>query len=54
MMTIFPAIDLKDGKAVRLTKGLMESAKVYSDTPWELVKTFEEKYQGNLNRCCGE
>jgi phosphoribosylformimino-5-aminoimidazole carboxamide ribotide isomerase len=41
-MTIFPAIDLKDGKAVRLTKGVMESAKVYSDTPWELVKTFEE------------
>lgn len=41
-MTIFPAIDLKDGKAVRLTKGLMESAKIYSDTPWELVKTFEE------------
>ena len=41
-MTIFPAIDLKDGKAVRLTKGLMESAKIFSDTPWELVKTFEE------------
>ncbi len=41
-MTILPAIDLKDGKAVRLTKGAMESAKIYSDTPWELVKTFEE------------
>jgi len=41
-MEILPAIDLKDGKAVRLTKGLMESAKVYSDAPWELVKTFEE------------
>lgn len=41
-MTIFPAIDLKDGKAVRLTKGLMESAKIYSDEPWELVKTFEK------------
>jgi len=41
-MTIFPAIDLKDGKAVRLTKGLMESAKIYSDEPWELVKRFEE------------
>jgi phosphoribosylformimino-5-aminoimidazole carboxamide ribotide isomerase len=41
-MTIFPAIDLKDGKAVRLSKGLMESAKVYSDEPWELVKKFEE------------
>lgn len=41
-MTIFPAIDLKDGKAVRLTKGLMDSAKIYSDEPWELVKTFEQ------------
>ncbi len=41
-MEILPAIDLKEGKAVRLTKGLMESAKIYSDTPWELVKKFEE------------
>ncbi len=41
-MTLYPAIDLKDGKAVRLTKGLMESAKIYSDEPWELVKKFEE------------
>lgn len=41
-MDILPAIDLKDGKAVRLTKGLMESAKIYSDEPWQLVKTFEE------------
>ncbi|MGE0738833.1 1-(5-phosphoribosyl)-5-[(5-phosphoribosylamino)methylideneamino]imidazole-4-carboxamide isomerase [Sulfurimonas sp.] len=41
-MTLYPAIDLKDGKAVRLTKGVMESAKVYSDEPWMLVKKFEE------------
>jgi len=41
-MTLYPAIDLKDGKAVRLTKGLMESAKIYSDEPWLLVKKFEE------------
>lgn len=41
-MDILPAIDLKDGKAVRLTKGLMESAKIYSDEPWQLVKTFEQ------------
>ena len=41
-MIIFPAIDLKDGKAVRLTKGLMESAKVYSNEPWELAKRFED------------
>ena len=41
-MIIFPAIDLKDGKVVRLTKGLMDSAKVYSDEPYELAKKFEE------------
>lgn len=41
-MTLLPAIDLKDGKAVRLTKGLMDSAKIYSDEPWQLVKKFEE------------
>ena len=41
-MDILPAIDLKDGKAVRLTKGLMDSAKIYSDEPWRLAKGFEE------------
>ena len=41
-MTLYPAIDLKDGKAVRLTKGLMESAKIYSNEPYELVKKFED------------
>lgn len=41
-MIIFPAIDLKDGKAVRLTKGIMESAKVYSDEPFHLARAFEE------------
>ena len=41
-MEILPAIDLKDGKAVRLTKGLMQSAKIYSDEPWQVAKRFEE------------
>lgn len=41
-MEILPAIDLKDGKCVRLTKGLMESAKIYSDEPWEVAKRFEQ------------
>jgi len=41
-MIIIPAIDLKDGKAVRLSKGLMESAKIYSDEPWQVAKHFEE------------
>ncbi len=40
-MDILPAIDLKDGKAVRLSKGVMDSAKVYSNEPWEVAKEFE-------------
>ena len=41
-MDILPAIDLTDGQAVRLTKGLMESAKIYSSEPWEVAKTFQD------------
>ena len=41
-MDILPAIDLKDGKAVRLSKGIMDSAKVYSSEPWEVAKEFEK------------
>ena len=41
-MDILPAVDLKDGKAVRLSKGLMQSAKIYSDEPWMVAKRFEE------------
>ena len=41
-MDILPAIDLKDGKAVRLSKGLMDSAKIYSDEPWQVALRFEE------------
>ncbi len=41
-MNLLPAIDLKDGKAVRLTKGLMDSAKIYSNEPWQVAKKFEE------------
>ncbi|MFV0480743.1 MAG: 1-(5-phosphoribosyl)-5-[(5-phosphoribosylamino)methylideneamino]imidazole-4-carboxamide isomerase [Campylobacteraceae bacterium] len=41
-MEILPAIDLKDGFAVRLSKGLMNSAKIYSRKPWELALEFEK------------
>ena len=41
-MDILPAIDLKDGKAVRLSKGVMDSAKVYSSEPWEVANEFEK------------
>lgn len=39
-MQVFPAIDLLDGRAVRLEQGRPESAKVYSHAPWELAKRF--------------
>ena len=40
-MLIFPAIDLYDGKAVRLYKGDYKQMTVYSDRPWEIARDFE-------------
>ena len=37
-MKIFPAIDLIDGKAVRLKKGDYNEVTVYSDCPPEMAK----------------
>ena len=42
-MLIFPAIDLYEGKAVRLYKGDYEQMTVYSDSPIELVEDFVEQ-----------
>ncbi|MEK6954341.1 MAG: 1-(5-phosphoribosyl)-5-[(5-phosphoribosylamino)methylideneamino]imidazole-4-carboxamide isomerase [Candidatus Micrarchaeota archaeon] len=39
-MEIIPAIDLLEGKVVRLSQGKRESAKVYSDKPIEIAKKF--------------
>ena len=41
-MEILPAIDLKNGFAVRLKKGEMNLAKIYSDKPWELAEKFAD------------
>ena len=41
-MNIFPAIDLVDGKAVRLFKGDYAQMTVYSDNPVEVAKDFEK------------
>ncbi|MBP8776570.1 MAG: 1-(5-phosphoribosyl)-5-[(5-phosphoribosylamino)methylideneamino]imidazole-4-carboxamide isomerase [Bacteroidaceae bacterium] len=41
MIEIIPAIDLIDGKCVRLSKGLYESKKVYNESPVEVAKAFE-------------
>ena len=32
-LTLYPAIDLKDGKCVRLRRGAMDQATVYADDP---------------------
>lgn len=42
-MLLFPAIDLKEGKAVRLLQGRMEDSTVYSDNPVDLAKSFESQ-----------
>lgn len=40
-MRIIPAIDIIDGKCVRLTKGNYETKKVYNEDPLEVAKEFE-------------
>ena len=40
-MILFPAIDLKDGRCVRLKRGAMESATVFNDDPAAQALTFE-------------
>ncbi len=42
-MIAIPAIDLLDGKAVRLAKGEREQVTVYSDNPPELAESFCEQ-----------
>ncbi len=40
-MRIIPAIDLIDGKCVRLTKGDFATQKIYHENPLEMAKEFE-------------
>lgn len=37
-MQLYPAIDIKDGQCVRLTQGLFDRVKVYSDSPAEAAR----------------
>ncbi|MEM8979618.1 MAG: 1-(5-phosphoribosyl)-5-[(5-phosphoribosylamino)methylideneamino]imidazole-4-carboxamide isomerase [Pseudomonadota bacterium] len=41
-MILYPAIDLKDGQAVRLVKGEMDQATVFSDSPADQAMAFVE------------
>lgn len=42
-MILFPAIDLKDGKCVRLKLGEMSQATVFNDDPAAQARTFESQ-----------
>ncbi len=42
-MLIFPAVDLYEGKAVRLFKGDYNKMTVYSDKPWEVALDFKNQ-----------
>ena len=41
-MIIFPAIDLYEGKAVRLLRGEYDKMTVYSENPIEIARDFED------------
>jgi phosphoribosylformimino-5-aminoimidazole carboxamide ribotide isomerase len=40
-LTLYPAIDLKDGRCVRLKRGVMEDATIYGDEPAAQARLFE-------------
>ncbi len=40
-MKLYPAIDIKDGKCVRLKQGKFDDVNVYSENPVEVAKTWE-------------
>jgi len=40
-MRIIPAIDIIDGKCVRLSKGDYDTKKIYNESPLEVAKAFE-------------
>ena len=41
-MIFFPAIDIKEGKCIRLEKGLLKNIKIYNDDPVDQAKKFEK------------
>ncbi|AKL93700.1 1-(5-phosphoribosyl)-5-[(5-phosphoribosylamino)methylideneamino] imidazole-4-carboxamide isomerase HisA [Clostridium aceticum] len=42
-MIIYPAIDIKDGKCVRLTQGKFDEEKVYFENPQQVAKLWQQK-----------
>ncbi len=48
-MKIYPAIDLKEGKCVRLFKGDMDQAKIYNESALDQAQQFEKLGVKNLH-----
>ena len=42
-MKLYPAIDIKDGRCVRLRQGQFDQVKVYSDSPVEIAALWQSK-----------
>ena len=41
-MRIIPAIDIIEGKCVRLSKGNFNTQKIYNENPIEVAKAFQD------------
>ncbi len=41
-MLIIPAVDIKDGKCVRLVQGNMDRDTVYDDIPWRMARRWQD------------
>ncbi|MCB5236145.1 1-(5-phosphoribosyl)-5-[(5-phosphoribosylamino)methylideneamino]imidazole-4-carboxamide isomerase [Niallia circulans] len=41
--TLYPAIDMRDGKCVRLLQGDYEKETIYGDSPFDMAKSFVEQ-----------
>ena len=41
-MIVIPAVDIKDGKCVRLLRGQMDKETIYADYPWKMALRWQE------------
>ena len=42
-MIVIPAVDLKEGRCVRLSQGKMDQESVYSENPVQMARHWESK-----------
>ena len=48
-MKIYPAVDIKDGKCVRLKKGVAEDKTIYFENPVDAAKSFVDAGSKNIH-----